>query len=106
MSEDKNIHTPPNPPDPQQRDKPLPWQHIKSVTEDPQAPARVQAILDHPSYRQPDHDLDFLGMDATRTVRLQIDYLKPELILTQQNQTYDYGIWQHRLRNHCRTAGS
>ncbi len=82
MSEDKNI--PPTPAHPHRRSEPLPWQHIKSVTEDPQAPARVQAILDHPSYRQPDHDIDFLSMDETRTVRLQIDYLKPELILAEQ----------------------
>ena len=62
----------------------LPGQRIKSVTEDPDASRRVQAILDHPSYRQADHDVDFLGLDATRAVRLQIDYLKPQLILEQQ----------------------
>ncbi len=84
MSEDKNIRTPPSPAGSQQRIRPLPWQHCKPVTEDPQAPARVQAIMNHPSYRQADHDLDFLGMDQTRTVRLQIDYLKPELILAEQ----------------------
>lgn len=72
------------PPNPVQREEPLPWQHIKSVTEDPDAPRRVQAILNHPSYRQPDHDIDFLNLNETRTVRLQIDYLKPELILEQQ----------------------
>lgn len=84
MSESSKSHTPPEPAHPEQRSEPLPWQHIKSVTEDPDAPRRVQAILDHPSYRQPDHDVDFLNLDETRTVRLQIDYLKPELILQQQ----------------------
>lgn len=61
----------------------LPWQRVKSVTEDPLAPSRVQAILDSPSYRQADCDAEFLNGDATRTVRLQIDYLKPELALRE-----------------------
>lgn len=61
----------------------FPWQRIKSSADDSAAPARVQAIMQSPSYRQPDHDVDFLNLDATRTVRLQIDYLKPELILEQ-----------------------
>jgi len=60
-----------------------PWQQIKPAADDLQAPARVQAIMQNPSYRQPDHDVDFLSLDATRTVRLQIDYLKPELALEQ-----------------------
>ncbi|MES1196472.1 MAG: cytochrome D ubiquinol oxidase subunit II, partial [Steroidobacter sp.] len=68
----------------------LPWQKIKSSEEDAHAAERVQAIMSHPSYRQPDHDLDFLNLDATRTVRLQIDYLKPELLLEQ------YGV-QHTI---------
>jgi len=88
MSEIKKTpskrQVPPAPAPSQQRIEPLPWQHIKSVTEDPEAPQRVQRILNHPNYRQADHDVDFLNLDATRTVRLQIDYLKPELILQQQ----------------------
>lgn len=59
----------------------FPWQEVKPATDDLLAPARVKAIMEHPSYRQPDHDVDFLNLDATRTVRLQIDYLKPELLL-------------------------
>jgi uncharacterized protein (TIGR00730 family) len=74
----------PEPAHPQQRDEPLPWQHVKPAAEDPQALQRVQAILNHPNYRQADHDVDFLNLDATRPVRLQIDYLKPELVLQQQ----------------------
>lgn len=64
-----------------QRRTPLPWQRIKSPTEDPLAPSRVTAILENPSYRQADQDVDFLNLDATRPVRLHIDYLKPELAL-------------------------
>lgn len=63
---------------------PLPWQRAKSVTEDPQAPSRVQAILDSPSYRQADNDVEFLNLAATRAVRLQIDYLKPELAFEER----------------------
>ena len=47
------------------------------------APLRVQALLDSPSYRQADQDLDYLNLDETRGVRLQIDYQKPELLLRQ-----------------------
>jgi len=68
----------------------LPWQKIKESTEDAQAEERVRAIMSHPSYRQADHDVDFLNLDATRTVRLQIDYLKPELLLEK------YGV-QHTI---------
>jgi len=68
----------------------LPWQKIKESEEDALAAERVRTIMSHPSYRQPDHDVDFLNLDATRTVRLQIDYLKPELLLEK------YGV-QHTI---------
>lgn len=64
--------------------KPLPWQHIKSVTEDPDAPRRVQAIMAHPNYSEGDADTTFLSHPTTRGVRLQVDYLKTELELVQQ----------------------
>jgi uncharacterized protein (TIGR00730 family) len=64
--------------------KPLPWQHIKAVTEDPDAPRRVQAIVSHPNYAAGDADAAFLTHSSTRGVRLQVDYLKPELSLEQQ----------------------
>lgn len=67
-----------------QRRPPLPWQQVKSVTEDALAPSRVQAILDNASYRQPDRDIDFLESAATRPIRLQLDYLKPELKLSER----------------------
>lgn len=43
----------------------------------------MQAILESPSYREADADLAFLNLDSTRGVRLQIDYLKPEMLLIQ-----------------------
>ena len=68
---------------PHQRREPLPWCRPKSAKEDPDAPQRVEAILASPSYRQADQDTDFLQRDDMRALRLQVDYLKPELLLEQ-----------------------
>jgi len=73
----------PSPPHPQQRREPLPWQQPKPAEDDADAPQRLQAILQSPSYREPDQDIEFLNLDATRGLRLQIDYFKPELLLAQ-----------------------
>jgi len=59
----------------------LPWHQPKAAEDDPDAPRRVQEILNSPSYRQADQDTDFLNRDDTRGLRLQVDYLKPELLL-------------------------
>jgi hypothetical protein len=65
------------------RREPLPGQYPKSAEEDPEAPQRIRALLESPTYRQADRDPEFLDIDATRGVRLQIDYLKAELLLAQ-----------------------
>ncbi len=70
-------------PDVLQRREPLPWNRPKPAADDPEARARVEAIMKSPSYRRADSDLDFLARDDVRGVRLQIDYLKPELILRE-----------------------
>lgn len=75
----------PTPPDPRCRREPLPEFHPKPADEDHAAPRRIQAIMDSPSYRQADQDIDYLNLDATRGVRLQIDYQKPEFLLEQNN---------------------
>jgi uncharacterized protein (TIGR00730 family) len=67
----------------QPRSRPLPERSPKPAHEDPAAPGRVAAILASPSYREADRDLDFLGWDSVRGVRLQIDYYKAELLLEQ-----------------------
>ncbi len=82
MSKDPNA-CPVVPADPRERQEPLPWQTPKALEDDPQALARLQAIMASPGYRQADQDLAFLNQDETRGVRLQIDYLKPELLLQQ-----------------------
>src|SRR5665811_1622700 len=73
----------PAPAHPYKRRDPLPWQQPKATEEDPEALQRVQAILNNPSYRRADNDIDFLAQDGVRGVRLQIDYLKPELLLEE-----------------------
>ena len=85
----------PKPARPLNRREPLPWQRPKPLEEDPQAPARVQAILESPSYRRADVDLDFLARASMRGVRLQIDYFKPELLFEE-----------HRIRHTIVVFGS
>ncbi|MEJ2721384.1 MAG: LOG family protein [bacterium] len=69
------------PASPEHRTQPLPWHRPKSLDEDPAAPERLKAIINSPSYRQADEDVDFLGQDDARGIRLQLDYLKAELLL-------------------------
>ncbi|SHK59818.1 hypothetical protein SAMN05216369_2387 [Marinobacter antarcticus] len=71
----------PPPVHPIERREPLPWQSPKAAEDDPEALARVEALITSPGYRQADRDVSFLNQDDTRGVRLQIDYLKPELLL-------------------------
>jgi uncharacterized protein (TIGR00730 family) len=63
------------------RRAPLPWQSAKSAEDDPQAPQRLAAILGSASYIPGDADPAFLQREDTRGQRLQLDYLKPELLL-------------------------
>ena len=69
---------------PEQRRQQLPSSVPKSLEEDPDAPERVRQIMDHPSFRRADQDLDMLKRDELRPVRLQLEFQKPELILAEQ----------------------
>ena len=71
--------------DPAHRREPLPSQLPKPTAEAPDAPARTKAIPESPGYRRADKDLDFISEPPIRGVRLQIDYLKPELLLEKHN---------------------
>jgi uncharacterized protein (TIGR00730 family) len=73
----------PQPADPHKRRQPLPDHKPKPADEDPDAPARIRAILASPSYVLAEQDLAFLARDAERGLRLQIEYLKPETFLAQ-----------------------
>jgi len=70
-------------PRPVQRREPLPGNIPKSTEEDPEAHARIEAILNNPSYRRADTDFGFLGREDLRGLRLQLDYLKPDLLLQE-----------------------
>jgi uncharacterized protein (TIGR00730 family) len=73
----------PAPPHPHRRREPLPWSEPKPAADDPDATLRVRRILESPSYRQADQDIDFLGSDEVRGARLQLDYAKAETLLRQ-----------------------
>lgn len=74
-------------PPPPRRHEPLPEQRPKPLQEDPQAAQRVAALLASPSYREADSDLDFLNSAEARGPRLELDYLKAELLLRQHGVT-------------------
>jgi uncharacterized protein (TIGR00730 family) len=83
----------PEPAHPLQRREPLPWHEPKPGAEDPDAPARVQGIMDSPAYRPAEQDVAFLQRYETRGVRLQIDYLKAELALERQGIQHTIAVF-------------
>jgi uncharacterized protein (TIGR00730 family) len=74
-----------SPPPPQTRRQKLPEQAPKNASDDPGAPAAIQAILNSPSYREADRDPDFLQEDQSRGVRLQLEYQKVQTVLEQHD---------------------
>jgi uncharacterized protein (TIGR00730 family) len=99
------------PPAPKARRGTLPWQEPKPAQDDPTAPERVRRLLNSPTYRQADSDIDFLNADATRGVRLQIDYMKAELELRARGVEHTivvFGstrIWEpHAAQRHLASA--
>jgi len=68
---------------PKEHQKPLPWQRPKPQQDEPDTQERVAAIMSNPNYIQADSDSAFLRQDAVRGVRLQVDYLKAELLLEE-----------------------
>lgn len=73
----------PHPPHPEHRREPLPESRPKAGEEDPGAPARIQALLSAPSYRRADQDVAFLERDEARGLRLNLEYMKPDLLLRE-----------------------
>ena len=71
---------------PPKHKKPLPWEHPKPKKEDPLSYKRVKAIMSHSNYIIAEKDVDFLQRDEMRPIRLELDYVKPELLLR------DHGI--------------
>ncbi len=56
----------------------------KDAVDDPNAPKNIDKLLNSRAYARADRDLALLSEDALRPVRLQLEYLKPELALTRQ----------------------
>lgn len=81
MNEKIDGYPIPAPANPDQRHEPLPGQRPKPASEDPRCAAKLQAILDSPSYLPAVEDVNFLDGDEARGVRLQLDYLKPDRLL-------------------------
>ena len=71
----------PSPAHPHKRREALPQHEPKSHLDDPDAPARLAAILESESYSPAIRDVGFLGRDAARGPRLELDYLKAETLL-------------------------
>jgi hypothetical protein len=61
----------------------LPWRHPKPASEDPDAPARVRALVASSVYREAENDPDFLALPEARAPRLALDYLKAEILLKE-----------------------
>ena len=73
----------PTPPHPTHRHEPLPVERPKPPQEEAESESRLRAIMDDPAYTAADRDVDFLHRDETRGARLQLDYLKAELVLRE-----------------------
>ncbi|MGC2415255.1 MAG: LOG family protein [Stellaceae bacterium] len=68
-----------------QRRQSLPEQRPKPRSEDPDAPAKIKAIIEDPSYRAADEDPDFLRRADMRGIRLMLDYIKPQTLLAEHD---------------------
>jgi len=83
LAEPSDKHQVPTPPHPIERREPLPTDRPKALQDDPEAHERTLRILNSPSYRQADQDVEFLNQNDTRGIRLELDYQKAELLLEQ-----------------------
>lgn len=75
----------PPPPPRSDRHQSLPAARPKPSADDPGATEALKRILASPSYREADEDLDFLQEDETRGLRLQLEYLRAETLLRENN---------------------
>ena len=73
----------PKPPHPLTRKEELPWQKPKPVSEDPAIANKLEEIMTNRSYVPAIEDIDFLKGPNARGIRLQLDYLKPQVLLNK-----------------------
>jgi uncharacterized protein (TIGR00730 family) len=64
--------------------EPLPIEFPKPSVDDPEAPERLKRLLESRTYIRADSDPAFLHRDELRHARLQLEYLKAELTLSEQ----------------------
>ena len=64
---------------PKQRDNNLPWQHPKSIAEDPKAEILIKNLKESKGYKVASLDSEFIESYEARGIRLELDYLKAEL---------------------------
>jgi len=74
----------PRPAHPVERVDALPGQRPKAAEDDSKAAEALRKIMQSPSYREADRDVEFLRGDATRGIRLQLDFLKAETLLEER----------------------
>jgi len=70
-------------PDPSATNASVPLEAHSAELEDAGAEERLRRILESPSYVRAYEDVDFLMRHDLRSVRLELELLKPELILRQ-----------------------
>ncbi len=75
----------PSPANPQARRQPLPEHSPKPTEEDPAAPQALRAIRESPTYRLAEQDAEFIARADIRGPRLEIEYLKADVILAEQH---------------------
>jgi uncharacterized protein (TIGR00730 family) len=83
MPKKKLLLSIPKPPHPIKRKEALPWQKPKPISEDPAIANKLEAIMDNRSYVPAIEDIDFLKGHNARGIRLQLDYLKPQVLLNK-----------------------
>ncbi len=57
----------------------LPWEHPKLEEEDPKSLELIETIMKSPTYVTAEKDAEFMDSYEARGIRLELDYLKPEL---------------------------
>jgi uncharacterized protein (TIGR00730 family) len=83
MSKKKPLLSIPKPAHPVKRKEALPWQKPKPLNEDPAIANKLDAIMDNSCHVPAIEDIDFLNGPNARGIRLQLDYLKPQVLFNK-----------------------
>jgi uncharacterized protein (TIGR00730 family) len=83
MPKKKFLLSVPKPAHPLRRKEALPWQKPKPLSEDPAIENKLESILDSSCHVPAIEDLDFLKGPNARGIRLQLDYLKPQVLFNK-----------------------